>query len=346
MARKRLRVGTLSLALMAALAAAAIAVNMDGVYLARTTPSRGCSTMFSAWRCSKALKERCTGAMRRGGAINVITNQPTFGLGGHLSAQYGNYSNVTLNGDVNVPLAANVAVRAAFQTVKHDGYFDHGMGDQDQQSGRLSLGIDPTSSLSMVVRADYTRQAGRGQGATLVDANGRFIGPPFESDVTESTALVAGRSCPLLPFPGAPVAPCQPLPADSFQNNHYWGVSGDLEWSVLGGQLTFIPAYRSDHYDFLSPAAGFMIRELNDAHQTSMKARFASSLDHPLGYIAGVYYFDGSQAGDAEYDAQANGATSVQHIDNGDRSAAAYGQLTWAVTGTVRPPDGGRTLHL
>ncbi|MGH8258583.1 MAG: hypothetical protein ACREUG_02710, partial [Steroidobacteraceae bacterium] len=182
------------------------------------------------------------------------------------------------------------AARAAFQTVKHDGYFDDGTGDQDQQSGRLSFRVDPTSDLSLVIRADYTREGGRGQGATLTDANGTFLGRPWTSDVTESRTLVTGTSCPLFPFPGAPSAPCQPLPTDSFQSNRYWGVSGDLEWSVLGGQLTLIPAYRSDHYDFLSPAAGFMIRELNDAHQTSMEVRFASSLDHPLSYIAGVYY--------------------------------------------------------
>lgn len=323
----------------------AIAVNMDGVYLARTTAFEGLFYDVQRVEVLKGPQGTLYGRNATGGAINVITNAPTFSFGGDFSAQYGNYSDVTLNGDVNVPLASNIAVRAAFQTVKHDGYFDDGTADQDQQSGRLSFRVDPTSSLSMIIRADYTRQGGRGQGATLTNADGTFLGRPWTSDVTESTALVAGRDCPLFPFPGAPVAPCQPLPTDSFQDNHYWGVSGDLEWSVLGGQFTFIPAYRSDHYDFLSPAAGFVIRELNDAHQTSMEARFASSLDHPLSYIVGVYYFDGPQAGDARYDAQANGATSVQHIDNGDRSWAGYGQLTWALSKTVRLTAGGRYTY-
>jgi len=323
----------------------AIAVNMDGVYLARTTAFEGLFYDVQRVEVLKGPQGTLYGRNATGGAINVITKSPSFSFGGDFSAQYGNYSDLTLNGDVNVPLASDVAVRAAFQTVKHDGYFDDGMGDQDQQSGRLSFRVDPTSSLSMILRADYTRQAGRGQGATLTNADGTFLSHPWTSDVTESTALVAGLKCPLFPFPGAPVAPCQPLPTDSFQNNHYWGISGDLEWSVLGGQFTFIPAYRSDHYDFLSPAAGFMIRELNDAHQTSMEARFASSLDHPLSYIVGVYYFDGSQAGDARYDAQANGATSVQHIANGDSSWAGYGQLTWAVTKTVRLTAGARYTY-
>jgi iron complex outermembrane recepter protein len=323
----------------------AIAVNMDGVYLARTTAFEGLFYDVQRVEVLKGPQGTLYGRNATGGAINVISNSPTFDFSGNFSAQFGNYSDVTLNGDVNAPLASNAAVRLAFQTVKHDGYFDDGTGDQDQQSGRLSFRVDPASDLSMVIRADYTRQAGRGQGATLTNADGSFLGTPWTSDVTLSPALVAGRECPLFPFPGSPVAPCRPLPTDSFQDNHYWGVSGDLEWSVLGGQFTFIPAYRSDHYDFLSPAAGFMIRELNDAHQISMEARFASSLDHPLSYIAGVYYFDGPQAGDAQYDAQANGATSVQYIDNGDRSWAGYGQLTWALSRTVRLTAGVRYTY-
>jgi iron complex outermembrane receptor protein len=321
----------------------AIAVNLDGVYLARTTAFQGLFYDVTRVEVLKGPQGTLYGRNATGGAINVITNSPTFDFGGDFSAAFGNYSAITLNGDINVPLASNMAVRAAFQTVKHDGYFDDGTGDQDQQSARLSFRIDPGSDLSMILRADYTRQAGRGQGATLMNPDGTFAAAhPFTSDVTLSSSLFAGINCPLFPFPGAPAAPCRPLPTNSFQDNHYWGVSGDLEWSILGGQFTFIPAYRSDHYDFLSPAAGFMIRELNDAHQTSMEARFASSLDYPVSFIVGLYYFDGSQTGDAQYDAQANGATAVQQIDNDDRSWAGYGQLTWSVSKTVRLTAGAR----
>lgn len=324
----------------------AVAVNLDQVYLARTTSFQGLFYDVSRVEVLKGPQGTLYGRNATGGAINVITNAPSFdGLGGGLTVEYGNYSNIMTTGYLNVPLAANVAARAAFQTVNHDGYFDDGTGDQDQQSGRLSFRVRPTSDLSITLRADYTRMGGKGQGATGVNAEGKFLGAPFTSIVTESPALVAGVNCPLFPFPGAPAAPCPPLPRDEFQDNHYWGVAGDVEWSVLGGQLTFIPALRSDHYDYISAAAGFIDGERNDARQTSMEARFTSNTDLPVSYIVGLYYFDGHQSGSAQYDAEANGATSVQQIDTGDRSWAPYGQLTWAVSKTVHLTAGGRYTY-
>jgi len=205
--------------------------------------------------------------------------------------------------------------------------------------------VDPTTDLSIVLRADYTGQGGKGQGATGVAADGSFLGTPWTSIVTQSHSLVAGTSCPLFPFPGAPTETCLPLPSDEFQDNRYWGVAGDLEWSVLGGRFSFIPAVRSDHYEYVSAAAGFIDGEANNARQTSMEARFASSLEHPLSYILGLYYFDGTQSGNAQYDAQANGATSVQHIATGDRSWAGFGQLTWALSKSVHLTAGIRYTY-
>lgn len=324
----------------------AVAVNLDQVYLARTTSFQGLFYDVSRVEVLKGPQGTLYGRNATGGAINVITNPPTFdGLGGGLTVEYGNYSDITATGFVNVPLAPNAAVRAAFQTVNHDGYFNDGTDDQDQHSGRLSFRMDPTTDLSITVRADYTGEGGKGQGAAGVDAEGSFLSTPFTSIVTESRSLVAGASCPLFPFPGAPAEPCLALPTDEFQDNHYWGVYGDLEWSVLGGQFTFIPALRSDHYDYVSAAAGFIDGERNDARQTSMEARFASALDRPLSYIVGLYYFDGWQNGSAQYDAQANGATSVQQIGTGDRSWAPYGQLTWAVSKTVHLTAGARYTY-
>lgn len=324
----------------------AVAVNLDQVYLARTTSFQGLFYDVSRVEVLKGPQGTLYGRNATGGAINVITNPPTFdGLGGGLTVEYGNYSDITATGFVNVPLAPNAAVRAAFQTVNHDGYFNDGTDDQDQHSGRLSFRVDPTTDLSITVRADYTGEGGKGQGAAGVDAEGSFLSTPFTSIVTESRSLVAGASCPLFPFPGAPAEPCLALPTDEFQDNHYWGVYGDLEWSVLGGQFTFIPALRSDHYDYVSAAAGFIDGERNDARQTSMEARFASALDRPLSYIVGLYYFDGWQNGSAQYDAQANGATSVQQIGTGDRSWAPYGQLTWAVSKTVHLTAGARYTY-
>jgi iron complex outermembrane receptor protein len=57
-----------------------------------------------------------------GGAISVITAKPSFDPSGQITASYGNYSAVMLNGYATGPLSERIAGRVAFQVRRHDGY--------------------------------------------------------------------------------------------------------------------------------------------------------------------------------------------------------------------------------
>ena len=325
-----------------------VAVNMDGVYLARPTSLHGLFYDLDRVEVLKGPQGTLYGRNATGGAVNLVSRQPTYSFGGDLTAEYGNYNEFLTAGDLNVPLAHNLAGRIAFQTVRHDGYYSDGTGDEDQQAVRLSLRADPNEALRILLRADYAHEDDRGQGATaycsaaspapvnsmgqLCPVTGGFYGPsPWTSIVTQSHALTP---------PGL-----TPLPNTAFNRGDHWGVSNETDWRVLGGTLTFIPAFRSDDVDYLSPVAGGMIREIEHSHQTTAELRFASSDAQPLRYILGGYLFDGATSGNGIYDAQNAGVNPVQTLDVSDFSYAVFGQATWAITDRLRLVGGARYTY-
>ena len=325
-----------------------VAVNMDGVYLARPTSLHGLFYDLDRVEVLKGPQGTLYGRNATGGAVNLVSRQPTYGLGGDLMVEYGNYNQFITSGDLNVPLANKVAARIAFQTARHDGYFSDGTGDEDQQAVRFSLRADPTETLRLLVRADYAHEDDRGQGATAYcsvaspapvnsagapcSAGGGFYGPsPWTSIVTQSQTLTP--------------AGLAPLPNTAFNKGDHWGVSEETDWKVLGGTLTFLPAFRSDDVNYLSPVAGGMIREIEHSHQTSAEMRFASSESQPLRYILGGYLFNGATSGNGIYDAQTAGVNPVQTLGVSDFTYALFGQATWSMTSRFRLAGGVRYTY-
>ena len=57
-----------------------------------------------------------------GGAVNIITNQPTHEFGGYATFNYGNYNSIKGSGAVNIPLGDAFALRVAGFRYTMDGY--------------------------------------------------------------------------------------------------------------------------------------------------------------------------------------------------------------------------------
>ena len=324
------------------------AVNLDGVYLARPTSLHGLFYDIDRIEVLKGPQGTLYGRNATGGAVNIVTNEPTYQFGGDISGEYGSYNEFLTTGDINAPVSQNLAARLAWQTIQHDGYFSDGTGNEDQQAVRLSMRADPTANLKMLFHADFDTEDDRGTGATqicaagspdpvnyegkLCPATGAFYGPtPWTSVVTQSQFLTP---------PGL-----APLPNTSFNKGDHWGVSNETDWKVLGGTVTFIPEYRGDDVNYLTEIAGGGIREVEHSWQTSFELRYASAADQPVRYVVGAYYFDGATHADAVYDAQANGVDSVQNVGVSDMTYAFFGQATWAVTDRFRLTGGLRYTY-
>ena len=97
-----------------------------------------------------------------GGAVFVTSNDPVINGGhqGYIQADLGNYEYVGAQGAINLPAGDTFAMRAAFNAVKRDSFYDiEGpvTGDDGVETGSVRIGAlwEPTDSFSLNFKADY-----------------------------------------------------------------------------------------------------------------------------------------------------------------------------------------------
>ena len=125
-----------------------------------------------------------------GGAVFVNTNDPVIdgGVHGYIQGQYGNYSDVGLQGAANLPISSTLAARIAFFGEKRDGfyhmtgpggapYYGHN-GDLGEMAARFSLLWKPTSNFSILWKTD----------AADLDLGGYPAAPYTQKDLFHLTA--------------------------------------------------------------------------------------------------------------------------------------------------------------
>ena len=127
-----------------------------------------------------------------GGAINLVSKKPQFDTEGYLTASYGNFNRVRLQGAVNVPLVEGVlAARVAGIYVHDDGVYKNltpGLGDLNQtdvKSFRASLRFEPSSTFDAVLRFTLNDIGGRNYApiAQNINLDGSFFGPTGLGDI-------------------------------------------------------------------------------------------------------------------------------------------------------------------
>jgi iron complex outermembrane receptor protein len=260
-----------------ALSQAAVAVNVDGVNVARSSQIGGNFYDVARIEVLKGPQGTLYGRNAAAGVINIITKAPGPDLEGELGATVGNYDLRRVQGALNVPLKDNLAVRAAFNVVDRDGYLADGYDDDEQQSGRIRLAWEPTDDLKIGFKMDYTHVGGMGQSSVV------YPTPPGQDPWMAASGPVV-RSYQI-------AANAPPVPADGFVDNEYASASAQLDADLGFAQLTVLPAYRWQETAFYtSPAGTLNFAEQDRVHQESIEARLARNTD-TLKLVAGAYYF-------------------------------------------------------
>jgi iron complex outermembrane recepter protein len=101
-----------------------------------------------------------------GGAVLFNTAQPTDEFAGYLSARFGNYSTREYQGAINIPLIpGKLDIRIAGDSLQNTGYVVNlldgiHLGDNDAQSGRLSIKYTPFDGLTDTAVVQYNHGLG------------------------------------------------------------------------------------------------------------------------------------------------------------------------------------------
>src|SRR5690606_8433242 len=144
----------------------AVATYVDGIYIPR--PSTGMMDIQDLQRLEVLRGPQGTlfGRNTTGGAINIITNDPTDELSGVFKAEYGNYDKLGAQAVINVPLADCLAVRLGGAINDRGGYGHNpvnGRDFSDNNSKFLRGKIkDDGGNWDITLSGDWNRQTNHG----------------------------------------------------------------------------------------------------------------------------------------------------------------------------------------
>jgi iron complex outermembrane receptor protein len=318
---------------------AAVAVSLDGIYISRPWATRGMFFDLQRVEVLKGPQGTLYGRNASGGALNVITAKPQLDkLGGFVEGQLGNYDLRGLTGAINVPLSDTLAVRAAGQFSRRDGYLTDGYNDDQTEAGRLQLFWKPNADFSLLIGGHYQHTGGKGAGAVLrpqLPGNKwRGASDPAVTAIYRAEPFIG----PLLAVPRA----------DGFLDATVYAVNAEMNWNLGFATLTMLPSYRDSKLRDLHYFPGFGVADNEHDRQTSVEMRLADDGDR-LKWVAGAFYFDEHQSNlpglPLQDVIQGIANQKTENIDLHIRSYAAFGEATYKVSDNFRVTGGLRYTY-
>ena len=328
----------------------AISFNYDGVYIGRPSSTSGVFYDLQRVEVLKGPQGTLYGRNATGGAINVIPNRPRLNdTSLEFSTGFGNYDWFTAQAAVNAPLGNKAAMRVSGSVSNHDGFPNDGTGKQEEYAGRVQFYAEPSAGLSLRLAADASHQGGSSISGFYLGKVDPTFGPAgfagyaftptgFSPDQglfdPASQALLASRFVSQVGRAGEVV---DGLP---FNDDNYWGVTGELNYKTGAGTLTVQPAYReaSLAYQFNGVFRAAFSAEKDK--QTSVEARWAGNVGPAIDYLIGGIYFDEKIAATARYDQHT--LTPYQNFTTSTESWAGFGKVTFHPTEKLSLTAAGR----
>lgn len=263
----------------------AVQVGIDSVPIARQYGTGGQMYDLDRVEVLKGPQGTLDGSNATGGAVNIIPMHPQFTDEGYLGATVGSYDTIQTRGMYNAVLADGLAIRGAFQTIKHSGYLTDGQDDEDDQAGRLEIRYDPTESLSFNLSGDLYHQGGKGGGSILLDSG---YTASDRIGLTDPRAQAYYHS---LGDARPNTNEVTPNTNQLFIDGTYAGIKGGMGWTNGLGALTAIAAYRKNDVDSVGISGPLLIDNEHD-RQHSFELREAFDPWHGFQITVGGYYLN------------------------------------------------------
>lgn len=315
-----------------------VSIYLDDVYLG--APLAGLFDLADIERVEvlKGPQGTLFGRNATGGAIRIVTRQPTFEPHADLSVDYGfDFHEWKTSAFIAGPLSDTIAASLSGTLRKGEGYIDgigpnagRDYGDPDNHLLRGKLLFAPNDTLAITLAADTMKS----KNDTIAT-----VWPPKGADPFPETGAVVTQP---YRYAGS-TQPRQRLEGDS--------ASIDIRWTPSETMtIRSITAYRD--LDLLYQAdidrTSLSSLALNlSQYQENFSQEFNFSGSHGnLDWLAGLYYYDSEAgnpfwrllSGDAPHGTRVSEFTS--QVDT--RSHAAFGELTWGVTDRLHATLGAR----
>ncbi len=307
----------------------AIAPHINGVYLGRSNAAVARQFDVERVEVVKGPQGTLYGRNATGGSINVVTRAPADELEAQFTVSAGSFDTATARAEVNVP-GETIAARFAFAGADGDGFIRNSVDDrrfaaEDYTAQRASLRTRPTAALRVDVMAQRVDDDGA-SGELWLPRKDRL---PDPNDIHLTTVTLDDPHL--------------------FATNDFVGVDATYELDRL--TLRSITGYARNETDALDDCAGIAqlqgcvrgVRPLR-YEQRSQELRLQSSVEEPLRWLLGVFYFEADEL--QRFHFLVPGIAPVPVNDytatSAETSYAVFGDVTralgdrWRVSGGLR----------
>jgi iron complex outermembrane receptor protein len=300
-----------------------VGVNVDGVFSNRMSSGQG---YYDLERVEVLFGPQSTmyASSSPGGMVNIITADPKidrYEVSGAL--EYGNYARTRFEGMVNAPISETVALRAAFNSLVHDGYLSNGASDTDRRAARLKAKFQPNDWLSFIITGEKEKTQGHGFTSVVNFAR--------EGDVSDPWTAAPGFM-----QQTADLGP----PFYEESQRIYMNINADLGF----GLLTLVPAKTERDIDRTTESMPAQIEdpmitrwEKDSGWEKGVEGRLASPVDSPIDWIIGFNWYKSDYV---QCTNNSIGEWSDNYREMGIQ--AAYGNIVYPVTDRFRAAAGLR----
>ncbi len=273
---------------------------VDQVYHARPATAAFDFTDIDQIEVLRGPQGTLFGKNTTAGAINIATRLPSFTPEASEELSVGSYNFVQAKASASGPLFGDtVAFRISGLSTRRDGVIrnvrtgaDH--NDIANQAVRGQLLIKPSEALQLRLTAGFSNFA-----ANCCTQVYLRIASSLRPAARQYPSLAANA-------PGGPYAPPSLNPYDRVTDidaplavdTNEGGVSAIADWNLGPVTLTSVSAWRFWNWDAANDRdyTGLPIQLIQHIpsrqDQYSQELRVASNDDHPITYVAGLYYFD------------------------------------------------------